>query len=226
MRLDGPKQFKEALTRFGLQERRDIRIVRNTKHEVRAKCANSKCPWMIFASYDSVTKRFLVKTYMEEHTCQISYKNKRVTTKWLAKNYLAKFKCLASMRLVDLKQLVKEDLKVEASLNKIRRAKLQALSDLQGQLRKEFEMLWDYLGEIERSNPGSTTVIKVQRPIPDEYPIFDRLYISFDCLKKGMLSGCRKVIGLDGCFLKGIYMQTGGKNMGDVSNSKSYFGCV
>ncbi|XVE74864.1 hypothetical protein DITRI_Ditri12bG0052600 [Diplodiscus trichospermus] len=159
MSLNCPKQFKEALTKFGVQERKEIKIIRNTKTEVRARCTKSNYPWMIYASYDSVTKRFVMKTYMEEHTCQITYKNKRVTTKWLARNYSSKYKRIASMRLVELKELVKEDLKVEMSLMKIRRAKLRAIADLQGQLRKEFAILWDYLGEITKSNPGSTTVI-------------------------------------------------------------------
>ncbi|KAL2471215.1 Uncharacterized protein Adt_39351 [Abeliophyllum distichum] len=32
---------------------------------------------------------------------------------------------------------------------------------------------------------------------------FRRMYICLGALKKGFRSGCRRVIGLDGCFLKG-----------------------
>ena len=45
--------------------------------------------------------------------------------------------------------------------------------------------------------------MKVYRPSPEQLPIFEMLYISLDCLKKGLLNGCRKVLGLDECFLKG-----------------------
>ena len=45
--------------------------------------------------------------------------------------------------------------------------------------------------------------MKVNRPIPESLPNFERLFISFDYLKKGFLGGCRKIIGLDGYFLKG-----------------------
>ena len=45
--------------------------------------------------------------------------------------------------------------------------------------------------------------MKVYRPMPYDLPIFNRLYISFDYLKKGLLAGWMKVLGLDGCFLKG-----------------------
>ena len=39
---------------------------------------------------------------------------------------------------------------------------------------------------------------------PEKKNYFDRLYICFDALKKGWLAGCRKIIGVDGCFLKGV----------------------
>jgi hypothetical protein len=40
--------------------------------------------------------------------------------------------------------------------------------------------------------------------LPDvEPPIYWRMYICFDACKKGFMAGCRKVVGLDGCFFKG-----------------------
>ena len=78
---------------------------------------------MVYASRDSVTHHFQIKTFFEDHTCPVSSKNKRVTAKWLAANYLCKYRCIHAMRLVDLKDLVKEDLKVDLTLTQLRRAK-------------------------------------------------------------------------------------------------------
>ncbi|XP_050238794.1 uncharacterized protein LOC126680332 [Mercurialis annua] len=204
MKLTGPAQFKEALTKFSIQERRELKLVRNTRTEVRARCARASCPWNIYASEETETKAFLVKTYNPNHTCLVTFKNRRVGTKWLAKNYLNKYKCIGHMRLVDLKSLIKTDLKLDMSLTKVSRAVSQAQILQEGEIKAEFAVLWDYLGEIIRSNPGSTALMKVERPLPESPPVFKRLFISFDCLKKGMLHGCRRVIGLDGCFLKGL----------------------
>ena len=77
------------------------------------------------------------------------------------------------------------------------------MTKLEGDLTEEYGRLWDYIGEILKTNPGSTCDLRVHRPIPTDLPVFDRLYISFDCLKKGLLGGCRRILGLDGCFLKG-----------------------
>ena len=43
MRVDSAKQFKEALIKFAVQERREIKLVRNTTKEVRAKCVKQNC---------------------------------------------------------------------------------------------------------------------------------------------------------------------------------------
>lgn len=46
--------------------------------------------------------------------------------------------------------------------------------------------------------------VKVKLHYP-ERPMFQRLYICLDACKKGFLEGCRPIIGLDGCHLKGAY---------------------
>jgi hypothetical protein len=39
---------------------------------------------------------------------------------------------------------------------------------------------------------------------PDyNFPVFQRIYVCFDACKKVFLAGCRRVIGVDGCFFKG-----------------------
>jgi hypothetical protein len=56
--------------------------------------------------------------------------------------------------------------------------------------------------ELLRSNPGSTVAVCLDASIMDKN-IFQRFYVCFKALKDGFKAGCRKVIGLDGCFFKG-----------------------
>jgi hypothetical protein len=46
-------------------------------------------------------------------------------------------------------------------------------------------------------------MMKVERPLPDIPAKFQRLYFFLAAMKSGFLVGCRPIIGLDGCFLKG-----------------------
>ena len=50
-------------------------------------------------------------------------------------------------------------------------------------------------------NPGSTTQVKCS--LDGDIPVFQRIYICLAALRKGWLEGCRRIIGLDGCFIKG-----------------------
>ncbi|KAL3538356.1 hypothetical protein ACH5RR_001722 [Cinchona calisaya] len=55
---------------------------------------------------------------------------------------------------------------------------------------------------IRKVNPGSTVVLETA--VNEEgHNRFNRLYIGLEPLKRGFLNGCRKLIGLDGCHLKG-----------------------
>ena len=62
-----------------------------------------------------------------------------MTTKWLAANHLHKYKYICAMTLLDLKSLIKTDLKVDMTLTQIRRAKLLTIEKLQRDLKEECE---------------------------------------------------------------------------------------
>ena len=44
----------------------------------------------------------------------------------------------------------------------------------------------------------------VQRQSKEGKRVFRRMFICFDACRRGWKDGCRPIIGLDGCFLKGI----------------------
>ncbi|MBA0747687.1 hypothetical protein Gogos_004581, partial [Gossypium gossypioides] len=74
-----------------------------------------------------------------------------------------------------------------------------------GNDKKEFGLLWDYAHELRSKMPRSTIKMAVQRVKADSLPHFKRYYVCFDALKSGWKTGCRPLIRLDGCFLKGSF---------------------
>jgi hypothetical protein len=72
----------------------------------------------------------------------------------------------------------------------------------------------DYCHELLRSNPLSTVSITsqpyqgIEADLEDPnvvlFPHFQRVYICFNACKEKNVK-CRRIIGLDGCFLKGYY---------------------
>nr|KAJ0213062.1 hypothetical protein LSAT_V11C400179330 [Lactuca sativa] len=82
------------------------------------------------------------------------------------------------------------------------RAKKKAQDILIGKLSKHCARIREYGGEIMRSNPVSTTKVGVDIK-EDGRSVFRRFYVCFKAIKDGWIRGFRRVIGLDGCFLKG-----------------------
>lgn len=66
----------------------------------------------------------------------------------------------------------------------------------------EYSRVFDYHLELLRSNPGSTVAVTLDPDVHDRH-VFERTYVCLDDCKKGFMAGCRRVVGLDGCFLKG-----------------------
>ncbi|PKI60373.1 hypothetical protein CRG98_019233 [Punica granatum] len=145
-----------------------------------------------------------VRKMFDNHTCNISYKNSRVNSQWLARHYMGTIRSLPSIKLYEFKKLVKEQLGVEVSRSQCRRAKENVYNLLVGDSKAEYALMWFYADELKRANRDSSVYMMVQRPISTESPIFDRLYVCFDTLKTGFVKGCRQIIGIDGCFLKTV----------------------
>ncbi|GJR04198.1 60S ribosomal protein L34 [Tanacetum coccineum] len=71
-------------------------------------------------------------------------------------------------------------------------------------LIEHYSRLWDYRKQLLDTNPGSSVHLHVEEK--DHGKIhFKRIYICFKAIAplRRWNAGCRKVIGLDGCFLKG-----------------------
>ena len=75
------------------------------------------------------------------------------------------------------------------------------MNKIQGSVDEQYTMLWDYCEALKESNPDTTVKTKLSQEA--ENPQFQRLYICFAACKTGWLARCRRVIGLDGCHVKG-----------------------
>jgi hypothetical protein len=94
---------------------------------------------------------------------------------------------------------------VDVHLSSLYRARKLAQQKIYGKLDEQYHRLWDYCAMVRKTNVGSCLILMVERPVPEVPCRFQRLYVSFAVMKTGFLRGCRPVIGVDTCFLKGRY---------------------
>ncbi|KAK8715719.1 hypothetical protein V6N13_043047 [Hibiscus sabdariffa] len=206
------KEFKDAIRKYSKLSRRELKIVRNEPKRIRVKCiASAKCPWRIF-----------VKSFQEEHNCCVSFQNKMVNVAAIADHFEATIRDHPKMKLKEIQQRVASEMHVNVNISRCKRAKKRVNEKLSINFKEEFAMLWDYAYEFRLKNPGSTIKMAVQRVTPDSPPHFKRFFVCFDSLKKGRKQGCRPILGLDGCFLKGPFKGELLSAIGRDANNQMY----
>jgi len=201
MKFRSKKQFKKAIIRYGLAERKVINFIKDDPKRVRAKCDWRHCPWVCLLSNNSRSESWQIVTFEDYHTCPPRRDNRLVTGRRIAEKYEKFIITNPSWNFVSMKETVQEEMFANVSISKLKRAKALVMKKALDSMKGQYNRLYDYQAELLRSNPGSTVIV-VKDPEFEE-PIFQRMYICLDALKKGFIAGCRKVVGLDGCFFKG-----------------------
>ena len=162
------------------------------------------CPFRLRAVKMHDGKSWHIRTLVNEHTCSrqcnLGY---LVTSKWIARQFVDKIRMYPDMKVVDLQEMVMKKYRVKTSHNQCSRARRIAIYSLKQNVGDQYERLVNYAGELRQTNPGTTVQLRID-PLMDGTHMFNSFYICFHNLKQGWKAGCRKVIGMDGCFLKGV----------------------
>ncbi|XP_024190681.1 uncharacterized protein LOC112194693 [Rosa chinensis] len=96
---------------------------------------------------------------------------------------------------------IQKKFNLDVSVQKVSRGKNKAKRMNEGHYIDQYNKLASYKKELLRSNPGSTVVIKTE--MVGKVRRFHRMYVCLAACKKGWIEGCRPIIGLDGCHIKG-----------------------
>jgi hypothetical protein len=196
-------QLVKALKRYGLVTKRSIKFVKSESDRVRAKCGWPNCPWLLYAAKTTRSSRFQIITFNDDHQCAQNRDNRLVTAKVIAQRYEHFILANPMWKIESMKATVLQDMFADVSTSKCKHAKQIVMEKLLSGMKNEYNRVFDYQLELLRSNPGSIVAVKLD-PSNMHQNIFQSFYVCFNALKLGFKAGCRKVIGLDGCFFKGV----------------------
>nr|KAJ0202102.1 hypothetical protein LSAT_V11C600320660 [Lactuca sativa] len=149
-------------------------------------------------------QRLLIKSLNDMHNCARVFKfGSIVTYKWIGNLFMNQILQKPKMSIRKLKAKVSKKFNLIESVGPCRNARKYAFKEIKGSLKEHYVKTWSYEEEIKRTNPRSTVKVDVD-VMPDGTTYFSKFYVCFKGLKDGWIEGCRRVIGLDGCFLKDI----------------------
>jgi hypothetical protein len=201
MKFSGKKEFKDAIIKYGLGTRRIMKFVKDEGDRVRAICEWPLCPRVCLLKKTTLVESWLVTSLKDEHTCPKRRDNKLMTSTRIAYRFESLIRSNPAWSLQHLQATVQREMFANVSISKCKRAKALVMARWLDRVQGEYSKVYDYQEELLRSNPGSTVVVKMD---PDFHvPMFQRFYVCLNACNNGFLAGCRKVIGLDGCFFKG-----------------------
>ncbi|CAN1135064.1 hypothetical protein LINPERPRIM_LOCUS15747 [Linum perenne] len=145
----------------------------------------------------------MVKGLGSAHTCPRSQSINQAIASWIAYDFLERFRINREWDVHQIVQEVRLRYGIEVSTRHCYRAKKKVEDMLNGSLKGEYRKLRSYVLELIRADPTGLFQLKVEPHPCGTAVYFKRFYVGFLSLKKGFLSGCRRMFGLDGCFLKG-----------------------
>ncbi|KAL4342056.1 hypothetical protein GQ457_08G016530 [Hibiscus cannabinus] len=194
--------LKKAVINYSLRNRLHLKFKRNDLRRVNV-ISKPGCPLTLWASRYNPTVAddltWQIKTLKNEHSCNKDYGKINISSRTIAEKYLHFFVSDMNFSIHSLHEALKKYFISLVHQSKLYRARDITIGIIEGNHKDQFSRIYDYLGELRLSNLGTTTICKLDERV------FERLYICMQACKDGFKAGCRPIICLDGCHLKGYH---------------------
>ncbi|XP_048228242.1 uncharacterized protein LOC125369516 [Ricinus communis] len=206
MTFANANEARQAIANYGVALSVKLKINPNEPFRLRVKCINEEsCPFVLFISKDGKNLGLAVKTLIPEHRCFRDFLLPSATARFLANYFKDRIYKNPSIKIKQMKDDAESLLKINVSLAKCKRAKRMIIQEMDRSFKVEFGYLEAYAAVLKRSNPGTKAEIELcKEALKEGRRVFKRMFLCFDALKRNWKAGCRPIIGLDGCFLKGV----------------------
>ncbi|KAH9781137.1 SWIM-type domain-containing protein [Citrus sinensis] len=198
-------EFRKVLKVFAIRNEFRLKKLKNEKTRVTCVCAAVGCTWRIHASLNWNKKSFQIKTHCPDHTCPRVDDNFEASLNWIEATYLHLFKANPDIKISVIAAGLMQKYGIECNNQRLYGAKRKAFELLGQDHKASYSKLFRYMHALLNSNPGSTVSLERDWFGGAEFLIFKRFFICFDSSRRGFFEGCRPMIGVDGCHLKGPY---------------------
>ena len=195
--------FKEALCYYAINNKFQFKTKRSEPREYLATCVDDNCKWYIRASKIKKTETFVVRKYVNTHTCSLDIimeDHRQANCNVIGELVKTKFSSFKRIHTPsDIMKDMLDDYGVSMSYSKACRSKEKALQLVRGKVDDSYQQLPMYLHMLTVANPGTMTSL-----VTTNNNKFKNLYIAYANSITGW-QHCRPVIVVDGTFMKSLY---------------------
>ncbi|PIA26876.1 hypothetical protein AQUCO_08600027v1 [Aquilegia coerulea] len=175
----------------------------NDPSRFRLKCKDSTCKWYIscYRAGKNDCTMVLYKFY-DVHTCASLGKNTHTHAKapWVAEEVYDYMVTHPESQPKDIKREIYKMYGEKISYWTAWSARKIVMERMNGSFEESFAQTPELVKQILKGNPGS-----IVRCYVDGNKQFEGFFVAYKSCLDGWSKGCRPVVGLDGCHLKGKY---------------------
>ncbi|XP_040361818.1 uncharacterized protein LOC121049219 [Rosa chinensis] len=199
------EQLKEAIREYGLVNRRGIWFQKNTVKKIEVKCQWG-CDFWLYASgiADLRPNTLVIKTLKCEHKSSHIQSSHHLNYNKVAKEAQQDLLVDEDWGRKGIQNHIQKKFNLDVNVQTISRGKNKSKMMNEGHYVEQYNKLANYKKELLRNNPGSTLEIKTE--MVGDVRRFHRMYVCLVACKKGWMDGCRLLIGLDWCHIKGHHL--------------------
>ncbi|KAL5819097.1 hypothetical protein ACOSQ4_022939 [Xanthoceras sorbifolium] len=183
----------------------ELKRIKNARERFTAKCGVAGCSWRIHASRVDSRSTFMIKTLTNRHCCMKVHKNQEANAVWVARRFKALIEENPEISIQFLGKEIHRIYGLTLPKYTLYRAKNRVLNVTDDEHHRSYNKLYSYGFVVRKCNPGSIAFLRTVTPEINAPARFQRFFLSFEAQKLGFLQGCRPIIGLDGCHLKGRF---------------------
>ncbi|KAF3608161.1 hypothetical protein DY000_02047375 [Brassica cretica] len=147
------EEFKKQVIKYILQSRRNVVYDRWEKTKIGAKCSGRGCVWRIYCSVERLIQKWIVKVYVNTHTCHPTGKCKLIKSPAIAEVMLEKIRKEPEMSAPMIREEIREKYNIIISPEQAKIARRIVLDKLQAECNEHFARLRDYEIELLRTAP-------------------------------------------------------------------------
>ncbi|EXB66619.1 hypothetical protein L484_024915 [Morus notabilis] len=194
-------EFREALQKYAVAHHFTYRLKKNDTNRASGRCVAEGCSWRIYASWDSSSQTFKIKSMNKTHTCGgESWKAAHPAKNWVVSIIKDRLQGSPHHKPKEIAKSILRDFGVELNYTQVWRGIGDARAQLQGSYKEAYNQLPWLCEKMAEANPGS--LIKL---FTTDDKRFHRLFLSFHASIHGFQMGCRPIIFLEATSLKSKY---------------------
>ena len=144
------EDFKKQVIKYILKTRRNVVYDRWEKTKIGAKCSGKGCRWRIYCSVETPIKQWMVKVYVNTHTCHPTGKCKLIKSPAIAEVMLEKIRKEPEMSAPMIREEFRDKFNILISPEQAKIARRIVLDKLQAECNEHFARIKDYEMELLR----------------------------------------------------------------------------